>query len=87
MHCRVHHRAMFTTSRQTIEDERGTMTITRRRCRQCHEAAEEIRLSAGYCGPDPTRIRYAVASPVRQRQITPPAPAVGGGRHVYAAAT
>jgi len=62
MHCSACHRAMLSTSSQAFADEKGTMTITRWRCRPCHETAEEIWLSAGYRGPDPTRIRYAVAS-------------------------
>jgi hypothetical protein len=71
MHCRTCHRAMVSTSSQVIEDEKGAMTITRWRCRPCHETAEEIWLSAGYRGPDPTRIRYVVASrPVRARAGT-----------------
>ena len=73
MHCQACHRAMVSTSSQVIEDEKGAMTITRWRCRPCHETAEEIWLSAGYRGPGPTRIRYAVAPPLRQRQIAPPA--------------
>ena len=62
MHCPVCDRAMVSTSSQAFEDEKGAMMITRWRCRPCHETAEEIWLSAGYRGPDPTRIRYAVAS-------------------------
>ena len=62
MHCPACHRAMVSTSSQAFEDEKGAMTITRWRCRPCHETAEEIWLSAGYRGPDPTCIRYAVAS-------------------------
>lgn len=68
MHCPACHRAMVSTSSQVIEDEKGAMTITRWRCRPCHEMAEEIWLSAGYRGPGPTRIRYAVA-PLRQRPV------------------
>ena len=60
MHCPACHRAMLSTSSQVIEDEKGAMTITRWRCRPCHETAEEIWLSAGYRGPEPVRIRYAV---------------------------
>ncbi|TKB66419.1 MAG: hypothetical protein E8D47_06775 [Nitrospira sp.] len=75
MHCPGCERAMVSTSSQVVEDEKGAMTITRWRCRPCHETAEEIWLSAGYRGPDPTRIRYAVAlqptttvaAPARQR--------------------
>jgi len=62
MRCPTCHWAMVSTSSQVIEDEKGTMTITRWRCRPCHETAEEIRLSPGYRGSDSTRIRYAVAS-------------------------
>ena len=87
MHCPACHRAMVSTSSQVIEDEKGTMTITRWRCRPCHEAAEEICLSAGYRGLDPTRIRYAVARPLRQRQIAAPARKVAKrGIHAYAGA-
>jgi hypothetical protein len=67
MQCRACHRAMVTTSSHVIEDEKGAMTITRWRCRPCHETAEEIWLSAGYSGPTPMRIRYAVAP--RRRRI------------------
>ncbi|HJS66373.1 MAG TPA: hypothetical protein VJ760_03475 [Nitrospiraceae bacterium] len=62
MHCPTCDRAMVSTSSQVFEDEKGVMTVMRWRCRPCHETAEEIWLSAGYRGPDPTRIRYAVAS-------------------------
>ena len=43
-------------------DEQGPLRLGAQRCRPGHETAEEIWLSAGYRGPDPTRIRYAVAS-------------------------
>jgi transposase-like protein len=70
MHCPACQRAMMSTSYQVFEDERGAMTISRWRCRPCRETAEEIRLSAGYRGPEPTRIHYAVASqPVSQVTI------------------
>lgn len=62
MHCPTCDRAMSSTSSQTFEDEKGAMTVTRWRCRPCHETAEEIWLSAGYRGPDPMRICYTVAS-------------------------
>jgi transposase-like protein len=68
MHCPRCHRAMISTSSQAIEDDKGAMTITRWRCRPCHETAEEIWLSTGYRGPDPIRIRYAVA-PLRKCRI------------------
>ena len=61
MHCPVCGRAMVSTCSQTFEDERETMTITRWRCRPCHETAEEIWISAGDCWADPRQIRYAVA--------------------------
>lgn len=79
MHCRRCRRTMISTSSQAIEDDKGAMTITRWRCRPCHETAEEIWLSAGYRGPDPTRIRYAVA-PIRQRRT----PAAAKGAQAYA---
>jgi hypothetical protein len=86
MHCPVCQRAMGSTSSQVFEDERGATTITRWRCRPCHETAEEIWLSAGYRGPDPTRIDYAVASqPVSQ--VTVPARVVAKrGAHAHAVA-
>lgn len=86
MHCPGCKRAMVSTSSQVLEDEKGAMTITRWRCRPCHETAEEIRLSAGYRGPDPTLIRYAVSSrPVPQ--LTVPARArAKRGTYAYASA-
>ena len=84
MHCQTCHRVMLNTSSQVIEDEKGAMTVTRWRCRTCHETAEEIWLSAGYRGPDPTRIRYAVV-PQRRRPILAPACAAAGrGIQAYA---
>lgn len=86
MRCLVCDRAMVSTSSQAIEDEKGAMTITRWRCRSCHETAEEIWLSAGYRGPDPMRIRYAVA-PHSTSQATVSARAgAKNGTHVYAGA-
>jgi len=82
MHCPGCHRAMLSTSSQAFEDEKGTMTITRWRCRPCHETAEEIWLSAGYRGPAPERISYAVASQSAP-YVTAPAPA-GVKRKTYA---
>jgi hypothetical protein len=77
---------MMSTSSQVFEDEKGAMTVTRWRCRPCHETAEEIWLSAGYRGFDPMRIRYAVA-PQPAPQITVPARAKGKSRtHLYASA-
>jgi transposase-like protein len=82
MHCPTCDRAMVSASSQVFEDEKGAMTITRWRCRSCHETAEEIWLSAGYRGPDPTRIRYAVASQPAPH-VTVPARA-GAKRRTYA---
>ena len=50
--------AMLSTSSQVFEEEKGAMTITRWRCRSCHETAEEIWSSAGYRGPGRTGVRY-----------------------------
>jgi hypothetical protein len=72
---------MISTSSQVIEDDKGAMTITRWRCRPCHETAEESWMSAGYRGPDPIRIRYAVA-PLRKRRT----PAAARGLYAYAGA-
>ena len=65
MRCPDCHRAMVSTGRRSIEDEKATMTITRWRCRPCDKTAEEIRLSAGHRGDGSTRIRYAVAPLLR----------------------
>lgn len=61
MHCPTCHKAMVSTSSQEMQYEQGAMTITRWRCRPCHETAEEIWMSADYRGPSPSIIRYAVA--------------------------
>lgn len=86
MHCPACHRAMVSTSSQVIEDEKGAMTITRWRCRPCHETAEEICLSAGYRGPDPTRIRYAVASQPAPQVTVPARAGAKRGTSAYAGA-
>ena len=85
MHCPTCDRAMVSTSSQAFEDEKGAMTITRWRCRPCHETAEEIWLSAGYRGPDPMLIRYAVSSPLPQVTVSARA-GIKRGVHVYAGA-
>jgi hypothetical protein len=82
MHCPACHRAMVRTSSQAFEEEKGAMTITRWRCRPCHETAEEIWLSASYRGPDPMRICYTVAS-LPAPHVTVPARA-GAKRGTYA---
>ncbi len=83
MYCPSCRSTMISTSSQEYQDERGAMTVTRWRCRPCHETAEEIWLSAGYRGPSATRIRYAVAEERRKM----PARSYGGSKrtaHVYA---
>jgi hypothetical protein len=77
MHCPTCHRVMLCTSSQVTQGEQGIMTITRWRCRPCHETAEQIWLSAGDCGLEPTRIRYAVV-PQRRRPILAAARAAVG---------
>lgn len=62
------------------------MTITRWRCRPCHDTAEEIWLSAGYRGPDPTRIRDAVASQPTPHVMVPVRAGVKKGIRAYAGA-
>lgn len=84
MHCPACHRAMVSTSSQAFEDEKGAMTITRWRCRPCHETAEEIWLSAGYRGPDPTRISYAVASWTAPHVTEPVSAGARRGPYSYA---
>ena len=86
MHCPTCARAMLNTSSQAFEDEKGAMTITRCRCRPCHETAEEIRLSAGYRGPGPMRIRYAVASQLAPQVTVPVRVGAKRGIHAYAGA-
>ena len=63
MRCPNCRKVMLSTSSQTLEDDRGAMTVTRWRCRPCHETAEEIWLSAGYRGSAPMTFRYSVAEP------------------------
>lgn len=84
MHCSTCDRVMVSTSSQVIEDEKGVMTITRWRCRPCHETAEEIWLSAGYRGPDPTRICYAVASEPAPQVTVPARAGIKRGTYAYA---
>jgi transposase-like protein len=86
MHCPACDRAMVSTSSQEFEDEQGAMTITRWRCRPCHETAEEIWLSAGYRGPDPTRIRYTVVSQPAPHVTVSARTRVKGGAYAYASA-
>ena len=88
MHCPTCHRAMVRTSSQAFDDEKGTMTMTmtRWRCRPCHETAEEIWLRAGYRGPDPTRICYAVASRPAPQVPIPARVGAERGTHAYAGA-
>lgn len=86
MHCPTCDCAMVSTSSQVVEDENGAMTITRWRCRPCHETAEEIWLSAGYRGPDPTLIRYAVSSQPTPQATVAARTRVKGGTYVYAGA-
>lgn len=83
MHCPHCRRTMISTSSQALEDEKGAMTITRWRCRPCHETAEEIWMSAGYRGAEAARIRYAVAKPYGAR-IAGRSP--GRGAQVHAGA-
>ena len=84
MRCPACHCAMVSTSSQVHEDERGTMRMTRWRCRPCHETAEEIWLCAGYRGPDPTRICYAVASRLAPQVLEPARARATRGTHAYA---
>ena len=84
MHCPGCDRAMVSTSSQVLEDEKGAMTITRWRCRPCHETAEEIWLSAGYRGADPIRIRYAVTLQPGTKVTAPVRQSVKRGTYAYA---
>jgi hypothetical protein len=77
MRCPGCHHMMLNTSCEEIPDDTGTMTITRWRCRPCHETAEQIRVSAGYRGSRPTTISYAVASSPNRRT---PTRSYGGSR-------
>ena len=86
MHCPACDRAMVSTRSQAFEDEKGAMTSTRWRCRPCHETAEEIWLSAGYRGPDPTLIRYAVSSRPAPQVTVPARARAKRGIYAYAGA-
>ena len=86
MHCPACDCAMVSTSSHVIEDEKGAMTITRWRCQPCHETAEEIWLSPGYRGPDPTRICYAVAPQLAPQATVPARAGRKRGTHAYAGA-
>ena len=77
MHCPSCRRVMMNIGRQRIEDGNEAMTVTRWRCRPCHETAEEIWLSADYRGSAPIRISYAVAAPQRHKT---PVQSYGGSR-------
>jgi len=82
MRCPNCHRAMLSTGSQAIEDGEGALTVTRWRCRPCHETAEEIRLSARYRGPAPEPIRYAVKAVQDRRDSA----GVAGKKYGYAGA-
>jgi transposase-like protein len=86
MRCPTCDRAMMSTSSQAFEDEKGAMTITRWRCRPCHQTAEEIWLSAGYRGPNPTWIRHAVASQSTPHVAVPARAGAKRGTYAYAGA-
>lgn len=77
MTCPTCRRAMLSSSCQEIQDDKGAMTVTRWRCRPCHETAEEIWISADFRGAVPRRICYAVASAVTPKQ---PVRSYGGSR-------
>ncbi len=77
MYCPSCRSTMISTSSQEFQDERGAITVTRWRCKPCHETAEEIWLSAGYRGPSATSIRYSVADPERRKA---PTRSFGGSR-------
>lgn len=77
MDCPTCRCTMISTSCQEIQDDQGAMTITRWRCRPCHETAEEILVSAGSRGASPMRISYAVATPYERKM---PARSFGGSR-------
>jgi len=72
MTCPTCRRAMLSSTCQEIQDDKGAMTVTRWRCRLCHETAEEIWISADYQGAMPRRICYAVASAVTRKQPVRP---------------
>jgi transposase-like protein len=86
MRCPTCDRAMMSTSSQAFEDEKGAMTITRWRCRPCDETAEEIWLSASYRGPNPTRIRHAVASQSTPHVAVPARAGAKRGTYAHAGA-
>ena len=67
-------------------DEQGPLRLGAWRCRPCHETAEEIWLSAGYRGPDPTRICCLVASQPAPPVTVPVRAGAKRGTHAYAGA-
>ena len=84
MVCVTCQRVMLSTSSQVFEEEKGAMTITRWRCRSCHETAEEIWSSAGYRGPSQIGVRYAAMRSQRRRAPGAARPAATRGPEVYA---
>lgn len=82
MYCPTCRKVMVSTSSQEIQDEQGAMSITRWRCRPCHETAEEIWTSVRYHGPSLTAIRYAVAG--QDRAVIPPRSRGGSKRGAFA---
>ncbi|WP_455243972.1 hypothetical protein [Petrachloros mirabilis] len=77
MTCPTCRRTMISSSCQEIQDDQGAMTITRWRCRPCHETAEEIWISANYRGSAPKQIRYMVGT---SSVCKMPARSFGGSR-------
>ena len=84
MVCVTCQHAMLSTSSQVFEEEKGAMTITRWRCRSCHETAEEIWSSAGYRGSRRTGVRYAAMRSQRRKAPVAACPAATRGTEVYA---
>lgn len=84
MVCVTCQRAMLSTSSQVFEEEKGAMTITRWRCRSCHETAEEIWSSAGYRGSSRIGGRYTARRLQRCRAPVAVRPAATRGTEVYA---
>lgn len=77
--CVTCQRTMLSASSQVFEEEKGAMTITRWRCRSCHETAEEIWSSAGYRRPSRTGVRYPAARLQRCRAPVAARPAATRG--------
>jgi hypothetical protein len=64
MHCMICRHIMLSCSSQTVEDEKGSLLVTRWSCAGCGRCEEEIWISRHYQGARPRRLRYGVNAAV-----------------------